>query len=293
MDADRLMVLPVDQIQRNPGQPRKRFDGIEELAASIAENGLLQPITVRPKDGCYQVVAGERRFRAVTLLGWETVAAIVRDVDDATAFQLAILENVARRDMDPIEEARALQQLLDLGMPAGEIERKLGLGEANGATVTWKVSILGCVEQVQWLVSRRQMTVTRAAQMSRLSINGQMKVLALLRERLLTEREFTVLTAELWAQENQREMFQETKLPAEAVDAMERFNRMLEDLAKVSRQMEGFDLLALGQAWAHCAEQKKAEIDDVVRGLNRLKRAFGTESGRRLAAEVGNGGAKQ
>lgn len=107
--------LPIASIVTNPNQPRKSFDEtqLSELSDSIKQNGVLQPILVRKKGDMYEIVAGERRYQASKLAGLKEIPAIVRDIDDAEVFQLALIENLQRSDLTPIEEARGYRQLLD------------------------------------------------------------------------------------------------------------------------------------------------------------------------------------
>jgi ParB family chromosome partitioning protein len=110
--------LPVDQIQRGRFQPRldMRAEALQELADSIRTQGLVQPIIVRPlpaEPGRYEIIAGERRWRAAQMAGLHEIPVVVRDVPDRTALCLALIENIQREDLNPIEEARALQRLLD------------------------------------------------------------------------------------------------------------------------------------------------------------------------------------
>ena len=109
--------LPLDSVVPNPFQPRRDFkeEEIRELAASISANGLLQPVLVRsaPAPEQWELVAGERRFRAVTRLGWGEVPAIVRDVDDETMLVLALVENLQRRNLGALEEAEGYRVLVD------------------------------------------------------------------------------------------------------------------------------------------------------------------------------------
>lgn len=115
--AGSLRTLPMGQIRANPYQPRQEFrpEELADLEASLRVNGLLQPITVRPAPGGngYELIAGERRFRAATRLGWTEIPAIVRQVDDRTLLTLAMIENLQRSDLDPIEEADGYQRLVD------------------------------------------------------------------------------------------------------------------------------------------------------------------------------------
>ena len=107
--------LPIASIVTNPDQPRKSFDEtqLSELSDSIKQNGVLQPILVRKKGEKYEIVAGERRYQASKLAGLKEIPAIVREIDDAEVFQLALIENLQRSDLTPNEEARGYRQLLD------------------------------------------------------------------------------------------------------------------------------------------------------------------------------------
>ena len=107
-------VLSISEIVRNPNQPRKSFDEdkLAELADSIRQNGVLQPILVRRKGQKYEIVAGERRYQASKLAGLKEIPAVVREIDDDKVFQLALIENLQRSDLSPIEEAKGYKQLL-------------------------------------------------------------------------------------------------------------------------------------------------------------------------------------
>ena len=107
--------LPINQIVRNSKQPRKQFNEelLAELADSISKNGVLQPILVRKKGSKYEIVAGERRYQASKLAGLKEMPVIIRDVDDAEVFQLALIENLQRADLTPLEEARGYRQLIE------------------------------------------------------------------------------------------------------------------------------------------------------------------------------------
>jgi ParB family chromosome partitioning protein len=116
-DAGTLRQLQLSQIRANPFQPRQEFrpEELADLEGSLRVNGLLQPITVRPAPNGqgYELIAGERRFRAATRLGWTDIPALVRTVDDKTLLTLAMIENLQRADLDPIEEADGYQRLID------------------------------------------------------------------------------------------------------------------------------------------------------------------------------------
>jgi len=107
--------IPIDQIDRNPEQPRKWFgeDQLEELKESILSHGVLEPIIVRPVEGRYELVVGERRWRAAQLAGLRTIPAVVRPLSDREAMEMALVENLQREDLNPIEEAEAYRRLME------------------------------------------------------------------------------------------------------------------------------------------------------------------------------------
>jgi ParB family transcriptional regulator, chromosome partitioning protein len=125
-----LREIPVELILPNPSQPRRHFDeaSLVALADSLKERGILQPVLLRPlPGGSYELIAGERRWRAAQLAGMETLPALVRPHDDAASLELALIENMAREDLNPVEEARACALLVDeLGLTREEIGRRVG-----------------------------------------------------------------------------------------------------------------------------------------------------------------------
>ncbi|MCC6484979.1 MAG: ParB/RepB/Spo0J family partition protein [Armatimonadetes bacterium] len=128
-----LQHLPLDQVVPAPGQPRKTFyeDSLEELAQSIKERGVLEPIVVRPMpDGTYQIIMGERRYRASRLAGLTEIPCIIRELSDEDARTDALLENFQREDLNPVERARAIEELLQYA-PMEKVARTLGVKEAT------------------------------------------------------------------------------------------------------------------------------------------------------------------
>jgi ParB family transcriptional regulator, chromosome partitioning protein len=128
--AEELRELPLDLIAANPRQPRRRFDddALQTLAESLSERGVLQPVLVRPKaGGTYELIAGERRLRAARLAGLESIPAIVRERADSEVLELALIENMARSDLNPVEEAVACAALIEeLGLTREEVGRRVG-----------------------------------------------------------------------------------------------------------------------------------------------------------------------
>jgi ParB family transcriptional regulator, chromosome partitioning protein len=129
-EPDELRQLPVELIAPNPAQPRRHFDedSLAALATSFRERGVLQPVLVRSQpDGTYELIAGERRWRAAQLAELESIPAVVRRHDDAAALELALIENMAREDLSPVEEARACVALVEeLGLTREEVGRRVG-----------------------------------------------------------------------------------------------------------------------------------------------------------------------
>ncbi|NCC81280.1 MAG: ParB/RepB/Spo0J family partition protein [Clostridia bacterium] len=132
--GEKILLIPTSKIISNPDQPRKDFsqEKIEELAQSIKENGLIQPIIVRKNKDKFQIVAGERRFRACSLLGHKEIEGIIRDFDDEKTSRVALIENIQRQDLNPIEEARAYKSLIEQhGLTQGELGEILGKSRSS------------------------------------------------------------------------------------------------------------------------------------------------------------------
>jgi ParB family transcriptional regulator, chromosome partitioning protein len=154
--------LPLGQIQPNPMQPRTFFssDGLEELAASIRANGIIQPLIVRRAGDSYQIVAGERRWRAARIAELEEVPVVVQDVADRSMLELALIENIQREDLNPIETAHAFERLSrDLGLSQEEIGRRTGKDRTSIANI---VRLLKLPKEVQLLVAERRLSMGHA-----------------------------------------------------------------------------------------------------------------------------------
>ncbi len=128
--------IPLEELERNPFQPRRHFDqaALEELAATIREHGILTPVVVRRVAGGYQVVAGERRIRAARLAGLTRVPAVVREASDAQALEMALVENLQREDLNPLESAEAYQRLIEeFSLTQEEVAERLGRDRSSVA----------------------------------------------------------------------------------------------------------------------------------------------------------------
>jgi ParB family chromosome partitioning protein len=154
--------LPLSSIHANPMQPRTVFqaDRLEELAASIRANGIIQPIVVRQYQDGYQIVAGERRWRAAKLAGITEVPVVVQDVADPRMLELALIENIQREDLNPIETAHAYERLSrELGLSHEEIGRRTG---KDRTSITNIVRLLKLPKEVQLLVAEHRLTMGHA-----------------------------------------------------------------------------------------------------------------------------------
>jgi ParB family transcriptional regulator, chromosome partitioning protein len=154
-----LLELPVDAIHPNPRQPRRRFEpeAASGLAESVRRQGVIQPLLVRPRGvGGYEIVAGERRWRAAREAGRTTVPAVVRDADDRETLLLGLVENVAREQLTPIEEAHAYAVLIDeFSLSLGEVAERVGRSKPS---VSNRIRLLELPDDVLGMVERGQLT---------------------------------------------------------------------------------------------------------------------------------------
>jgi ParB family transcriptional regulator, chromosome partitioning protein len=173
-----VVQIGVDEIVSNPFQPRTVFDesSISELAATIRTHGVIQPIVVRRNNGKYELIAGERRWRAVRSLGWTTIPAIVKVMNDAQTASAALIENLQREGLTPIEEAVAYQQLLEIhGLTQESLAQRLGKGQS---TIANKLRLLHLPESVRNALLQRKITERHARALLALpSEEIQLKVL--------------------------------------------------------------------------------------------------------------------
>ena len=156
--GEKIHKLKLIEIEPNRNQPRKKFDeeALEELANSIKEYGLLQPIIVTKKDDYYEIVAGERRWRAAKIAGLEEIPAIIRDDDEQTNKEIALIENIQREDLNPFEKALGIRRLMDkYGLTQEQVSKKLG---KSRSTISNTVRILYLAPDVLELVKQGKLT---------------------------------------------------------------------------------------------------------------------------------------
>ena len=181
--------ISVDLIDPNPRQPRRSFDmdALAGLAQSVKEHGVVQPILVRRKDGRYELVAGERRLRAAEMVGLVQVPAIVGDFEDRDAMEVALIENLQREDLDPIEEATALQRLRDdFGLTQEELSTKLG---KSRPAIANSLRLLSLEKEIRDDVSRGTISAGHArALLAITDSDTRMRRLAAVEQELLSDR---------------------------------------------------------------------------------------------------------
>jgi ParB family chromosome partitioning protein len=195
------MELSIELISPNPFQPRKRFDDttLRELADSIKASGVLQPLLVRRvSPGDYQLVAGERRLRAAQMVGLKKVPVVVKDVDDRAMMEMALVENIQREALDPIEEARAYQTLIEkVGLTHEKLSERVG---KQRVTITNSLRLLSLPAEVIDMVSRGTLSAGHARALLALENRGDLLAAA----RYVAAKGFSVRRTESFVRRKQR-----------------------------------------------------------------------------------------
>ncbi|MBI2544443.1 MAG: ParB/RepB/Spo0J family partition protein [Candidatus Rokubacteria bacterium] len=203
-EGENLRELAIDEISPNPNQPRKSFDinGLQELSTSMRQSGVLQPIVVRRVGAGYQLIVGERRLRAAKIAGLERIPAVIREATDAESLELALVENLLREDLNPMEEAEAYQRLLaEFGWTQEELASRVGKDRSSIANCL-RLLKLPVVIQQDLRAGRLTMGHARAL-LSLTSVADQLK----LREEIL---------AHSWSVRTTEEGVQRSHIPRRA-----------------------------------------------------------------------------
>jgi ParB family chromosome partitioning protein len=191
--AQVLRELPVDLVAPSPSQSRRRFEEepLQGLAGSIEERGVLQPVLVRPLgDGSYELLAGERRWRAAQLAGLQSIPALVSRYDDRASLEVGLIENVARQDLNPVEEARACATLVkELGLNQGQVGRLVG---RDNTVVSSLICLLDLSEEILAMLERGELSTGHGVALRRVKDLDARLPLA----RAAIEQEWTVKTLE-------------------------------------------------------------------------------------------------
>ncbi len=196
---DQLTQMQVEQIQRGKYQPRRDMDpqALEELANSIRSQGIIQPLIVRPVGNKYEIIAGERRWRAAQLAGLTEVPVIVRHIPDEAAIAIALIENIQRENLNPIEEATALQRLInEFGMTHQQVADAVGKSRTS---VTNLLRLLALPEEVKSMLERGLLEMGHARTLITLPESVQLEAAEMIVSRGLSVRETENLVRQLQA----------------------------------------------------------------------------------------------
>lgn len=212
-DTADSLYLPISQIETYTDQPRKHFDedALNDLADSIREHGILQPLTVRKlSSGYYQIIAGERRWRAARLAGLTQVPAIVIEADDRKMTELALIENLQREDLNPIEEAEGYKRLMDSYKMTQE-EAAARVGKSRSAVAN-SLRLLGLCAEVRKLLEDGKLSSGHARALLPLKADAQKKAASAIIEHGLSVRQTEALTKKLAAQKKDKPLSPEAAL---------------------------------------------------------------------------------
>lgn len=218
-EAQKELFVKVTEIEPNPDQPRKYFDEeqLNELAESIKQYGVLQPLLVQKKRDHYEIVAGERRWRAARIAGVEKVPVVVREFSPQEAMEIALIENLQREDLDPIEEAKAYERLmLEFRMTQGEIAKRVS---KSRTVITNSVRLLYLNPEVQKMVSEKRITSGHARAILSLQDQDQQLELAKIVERDHLNVREVERAVKTFGKEKKEEVAEETNAKAVVEDA--------------------------------------------------------------------------
>ena len=231
--------VPLSRIRPNPLQPRRRFDEaeLEALAASVAEHGVLLPILVTQTLDGYQLVAGERRFRAAQLAGLERIPVVIRQVADRDQLELALVENLQREDLNPIEEANAFRQLIDdFGLTQEGVAARVGRARS---TVANTLRLLDLDERIQALIVEGQLTEGHGRAIGGLPADQQARIAEIVLERELSTRQTEELVRRLREPRSEAPVAATTPRDADLERVEEDLRRSLGTKVTLARSRKG------------------------------------------------------
>ncbi|MCW7752852.1 ParB/RepB/Spo0J family partition protein [Desulfobotulus sp. H1] len=260
-DSHQQATLPIADLQPNPFQPRRYFDpaSLQELAESIRSEGILQPVLVRRVNRIYQIIAGERRVRAADLAGLDAVPVIVRELDDLRMLQVAIVENIQRNDLSPMEEARAYQQLVtEFGMTQEAVAASVGKSRSS---ITNFIRLLQLPDPVQ-----------QAMDQGTLSMGHGRALLGLERETLLLQAFHQVVEKKLSVRECEA-LVKKLLTPSQATETSSTPS-LPEDYRKMAQHLSdtfGFPVRIRGNASSGRLEIPYQSTEDFDNLMHRLE----------------------
>lgn len=256
-----VLKIPIESIHRDVHQPRRHFDEVrlKELAESIKAQGVLQPVLVRKEGEGYRLIAGERRWRAAQAAGLHEVPAIVREVTETQAFELALVENLQRADLNPIEEAEGYRRLVEeFGLTQEQVSQRVG---KERSTVANSLRLLGLPEEVKSLVAEGALSMGHARALLGVPRLPEMKDLA----QRIAERKLSVREAEKLVQQQKsakKESGKPTKASTNVKALVEELQRLLGTKVRLVDKGNGKGTL----------EVDYFSLDDLDRILQRLRK---------------------
>ncbi len=275
MNATEIRDLRLDRVYANPDQPRKDFDEgkLEELAMSITEYGVLEPIVVCQRGDRFMIICGERRYRASLLAEKSDIPARIIEADDALVEELALLENVQREDLNVIEEAEAYMRLLARGWGLRKLADKLGYKKTG--PIADRISLLNLAPEYQAMTARGDLTPGTAYEMSRLPVDKQHIVFEKIRKGELNDaNKLYAYVAALVDIDRQAEIFALTPLTEYEKDSIETFEKLMKSAERLLGQLKSDNRMKhLEKASMHCAVTPE-RIQFVIKGLQGVRKVF-------------------
>lgn len=225
-NENEIQELRISDIDPNSSQPRKSFDedSLKELAQSIRQHGVIQPITVRPNGDRYMIITGERRWRAARLAGLKTIPAIVKDLNDNDILEIALIENIQREDLNPIEQAKALKMLIEkFNFTQEDLAERLG---KNRSTIANTMRLLNLSENVQNMIINGKLSEGHARALLGVSSKKMQEELAITASNTgLTVRELEKIVKKQVSKQNHN--IQKQKLNPNLQECADKLSQML------------------------------------------------------------------
>ncbi|MGB4131078.1 MAG: ParB/RepB/Spo0J family partition protein [Tepidanaerobacteraceae bacterium] len=233
-DEENVQEIDIKKIVANEKQPRRGFDEskLEELADSMKQHGVLQPVILRKKGNKYELVAGERRWRAAAKAGIEKIPAIVRELNDSDVMEIALIENLQREDLNPIEEAMAYKRLMDdFGLTQEELSKRVGKSRSQIANT---VRLLNLDKEIQDLVYENKLTAGHArALLSIQDSKERLKLANMISKEALSVRQTEQLVKKLVDERSKAKKHKPKEINPVIIDVTERLQRTLGTRVKI------------------------------------------------------------
>lgn len=233
-DEENVQEIDIKKIVANEKQPRRGFDEskLEELADSMKQHGILQPVILRKKGNKYELVAGERRWRAAAKAGIEKIPAIVRELNDSDVMEIALIENLQREDLNPIEEAMAYKSLMDdFGLTQEELSKRVGKSRSQIANT---VRLLNLDKEIQDLVYENKLTAGHArALLSIQDSKERLKLANMISKEALSVRQTEQLVKKLVDERSKAKKHKPKEINPVIIDVTERLQRTLGTRVKI------------------------------------------------------------